>query len=72
MGKKALVIAGNYKQFWDWLRENNFHPFDYVYVDENSWRGFHNIQVIKIGTWYERKDIDVEVIENLVGFQERG
>ena len=59
-----LVIAGNYNQYKDWLRTIQADPRDYMHISDNtSWRGFHNVPVIKVGTWRERTDIDIREIE---------
>jgi len=63
---KTLAIAGNYREFQDWLINNNQSPKDYIYVQDNNWRGFHNIPIVKIGTWYKRDDIPVREIEMFI------
>jgi len=63
MKRKALVIAGNIKQYQEWIVENKLDPKEYVYATEYSWPGLHNIQVLKVGTWWARNDLDIERME---------
>lgn len=58
--RKILVITGNKKQYNLWCRENNVEPRNAVYVSsEDMLRGSHieEWQIVKWGTWAERKDI---------------
>jgi len=62
-----LVVAGNYRQFVDWCKAQGFSPHsrEVRYIDQ-PWkaRGYHNAEVIKVGTYYQRKDI-FELLEAL-------
>lgn len=65
--RKALVIAGNFQEYKDFIRDREYNPKEYNYIsDDIIWRGFHNIPIIKVGTWYRRKDINIKLIEEFV------
>jgi hypothetical protein len=66
-----LVIAGNYRQFVFWCREHNIDPRNTrkaVFLGENDSarriQGRHGNPYIKIGTFYERRDL-LEVNQHL-------
>ena len=63
---KGLVIAGNKEEFNTWIKKNKFKKKDYMYATEYYWAGLHMVPVIKIGTWYERRDIDADRIEHTI------
>jgi len=50
-----FVIAGNYRQFTNYCRENRLQPnkdVRYVGRPEDT-RGVRNVEIIKYGTWWE-------------------
>lgn len=60
--KYKLVIAGNYRQFKEWCRENQTHPMDrYVRHIGAPYhlRGYtlDEAEVIWYGTYYDRPDL---------------
>ena len=58
---KGIVIAGNYREYLNWLKNNNYNKKDYLYARKDNWKGVHNVPIVTIGTWYKRKDISVNV-----------
>lgn len=55
--KRQYIVAGNYDQFHQWIRERGLNSSEWVYVsNENTIRGVRNPGGRLIGTWYERKD----------------
>lgn len=48
-----IVIAGNYNQYKNYLRENNLTPQEARYVSTpDVLRGLHNVEVVKVGEWW--------------------
>lgn len=48
-----IVIAGNYRQYKDYLRENNLTPQQARYVDTpEKLRGLRGVEVVKYGEWW--------------------
>lgn len=62
---KILVIAGNYSEFKLFLNKQ-INKRNYIYVTKFNWLGTHNVPIVKVGTWYERTDLDIRRIENIV------
>jgi len=63
------ILAENYKQYLYWCRENKCSPQgrDYFYIsDILSLKGLHGFEVVKIGTWYTRPDIE-KIEKELIG-----
>lgn len=71
--KKLLVIAGNFNQFqklcnylWEKWQEGEAKEFDgcmlTYYSSEDSVRGQRFDDYILYGTWYSRKDVDMNRI----------
>lgn len=55
---KRVVIAGNFREFKDWIRFNHFNEQDYIYLSNAySCRGIHAVPLIKVGTYWTREDI---------------
>ena len=55
--KRNYVVAGNYDQFHQWIRERGLDSSNWVYVaNEYTVKGVRNPGGRFIGTWYERKD----------------
>lgn len=49
-----LVIAGNYKQFRNWLRENHLDPSEYVYAHNYEGVVGHRYdELLQVGTYWE-------------------
>ena len=66
-----LVLAGSYRQFRNWLCENNYSLINYKYIrNQEDLLGYHEAKIIRVGTWWE-KDIDHRIIENLEKENER-
>lgn len=65
-----FVIAGNHEQFNLYIRKLReliapliLNTEDYVYITEPSWvLGRYCNEIIKVGTWYARKNIK-EILE---------
>ena len=54
---KQYIVAGNYDQYSQWIKERGLSSSDWVCVfDTNDIRGVRNPGGRFIGTWYERKD----------------
>jgi hypothetical protein len=48
-----IVIAGNYHQYKNYLRENNLTPRQARYVDmPEKLRGLRDVEVVKYGEWW--------------------
>jgi hypothetical protein len=55
--KKIGVFAGNYYQYYNFLRENSLDPYNYFYIrDLDSLRGRSDFEYICFGTYYARED----------------
>jgi hypothetical protein len=55
--KKHYIVAGNYDQYCQWIKERGLSSSDWVYVtNRDTIRGVRNPGGRFIGTWYERKD----------------
>ena len=53
--KKVLVLAGNYEQYRQWLRDNNHHSKVAVYgADAEQIFGIEVSKVVTTGTFWER------------------
>lgn len=49
-----IIIAGNYRQYRDYIRRYNLNPKEYKYIpDAHKLRGLHNCKVICVGTYWE-------------------
>jgi hypothetical protein len=62
-----FVLAGNAEQAHDWQRTHNIPSIRYV-MDLTNLLGFYEQYYIRVGTWFDRVDIDA--IENYL--RERG
>jgi hypothetical protein len=48
-----IVIAGNYRQYQDYLRENKLSPREARYVSSpEHLRGLRGVEVVKYGEWW--------------------
>ena len=64
---KELVLAGNYKEYRDYLFESGKNPKESKYLSrEEVCDGVRGITLVKYGTWYNRKDLDFEKLEVLI------
>lgn len=57
MKKVILVVAGDYRQYINYLRENNLTQSEAKYID--YWQkaaGFLAEKVVTVGTWYKNND----------------
>lgn len=55
--KRQYIVAGNYGQFAQWIRERGLDSSEWVYVsNRDTIRGVRNPGGRFIGTWYERED----------------
>ena len=57
MSHKQYIVAGNYDQYCQWIKERGLSPkeWGYVYGTETV-RGIRNPGGRLVGTWYERPD----------------
>jgi hypothetical protein len=50
-----IVLAGNYMQYHQWMRENHLAPHEARFIGQES--DLHglldSVEIIRIGTWYE-------------------
>lgn len=60
-----IVVAGNMKQATDWAHTKNLAihpggqgPFAWIYASKHSLRGRQGGFFVRVGTWYERKDLE--------------
>jgi len=54
---RQYIVAGNYDQYCQWIKERGLSPKECVHVyDSNTIRGIRNPTGRLIGTWYERED----------------
>ena len=54
---KQYIVAGNYDQYHQWIRERSLSSSDWVYVsNKDTIRGVRNPGGRLVGTWYERPD----------------
>lgn len=57
----TVVIAGNFRQFVEWCRANDRKPYgrDVRYAGSPaSIVGMRGIEVVRTGTWSDRKDLE--------------
>lgn len=72
-GRTRLVVAGDYHQFMNWLREDEYDGFGAVFVKDFmslAGRNRETIEIIKIGTWYENEKA-VDAVEKWLGMDIR-
>ena len=63
---KQYIVAGNYEQYKQWIRQRGLLSKECVYVfDTNNIRGVRNPEGRLIGTWYEREDA-MDILATLV------
>jgi hypothetical protein len=69
--RKVAVIAGSYDQFLHWCREQAVSPHspDVLYATPESLRGRSDLEVRRVGTWAERRDL--AEIENVLRYVNR-
>jgi hypothetical protein len=55
----TAVVAGDYRQFCDWCREQGADPRspEVLYATPTSLRGRRLVAVEYTGTWYQREDL---------------
>ena len=57
MSKRQYIVAGNYDQYCQWIKERGLSPKEWIHVyDSSTIRGIRNPTGRLIGTWYERPD----------------
>jgi len=50
---RTAVLAGNFRQFQDYLRTHKLNPYEFFYVyDERSLAGWHG-EILEVGTYWE-------------------
>lgn len=55
--KRNYIVAGNYEQYSQWIKERGLPSSEWVYVtNRDTIRGVRNPEGRLIGTWYERDD----------------
>ena len=53
------IIAGTFRQAQEYVKDNKLNRLDYHIISEPyCLKGLRNVEVIKVGTWFERNDID--------------
>lgn len=54
-----FILAGNYREYTDYLMEKDAPPEEYVYVDKDGvcFKGVVNPVVIYYGTYYNRPEL---------------
>ena len=53
------VVAGTYKQYLNFIRENNLNIKEYFYVSSfKKILGMRKLKYILYGTYYQRKDFE--------------
>jgi hypothetical protein len=64
--RTRVVVAGDYRQFVNWCREQGVSPgrHDVVYATPERLRGLNDVEVCRTGSWYERDDL-TEIVETL-------
>jgi hypothetical protein len=59
-----IVIAGNYRQYQNYLRENNLTPQQARYVDTpEKLRGLRDVEVVRVGEWWLNPCADDDYLE---------
>jgi hypothetical protein len=52
----GLVIAGNARQYLDWLKENGLSKQDYKYIHSHEdYCGYHNIPIFLVGEYFNNQ-----------------
>ena len=54
--KYTIVLAGNYREFKNFLDKNGGTDGEYCYGDAHNIMGIEAKEVVEYGTFYERKD----------------
>jgi hypothetical protein len=55
--KQICVLAGDYKQYQEWLRKNKLTPHEAFFADDcETTRGMEISKIIITGTFFERRD----------------
>ena len=66
MSKITLVLAGNYKQFKNFLNENKFNFKKYKYIARiEDLKGYYDVNILKIGTWWTTSVELLAAVEDL-------
>lgn len=53
---KKIVFADNFKQYCNWVKENNLCSRDYIYANDlHKIRSLENFIIFEIGTYWENK-----------------
>ena len=72
---KRIVIAGNYRQFCHWCSVNEVYRRDpnvvYASSSERLLGISGAVEVVRIGTWYERSDLR-EIEASIACIQAKG
>lgn len=67
-----LVLAGNQHQAERYASENGWQPRDWRYLaDKKTALGFRDMELHKVGTWYERDDV-LEILAVLARIKQTG
>lgn len=53
MKVKAFIFSGNRQQYQYFLSENHLSRYEYPCLDDINWNGHHDVDIIRIGTFYE-------------------
>ena len=59
------ICAGNNHQFLEYCEQHHLGPKDATYVHfPYQIMGLHNVEIIKVGTWYKNRDM-VEAVKQV-------
>ena len=62
---KAFIFSGTQHQYQCFLQDNHLNRNNYPRLTEENWRGRHkNIDVIRIGTYFENKKM-LDMLPNI-------
>lgn len=60
-----LIIASNYKEYLNYLIEENEAPQNAEYIrTSDQLRGFSSGEIIRYGSYYRNKQIDWQLVEH--------
>lgn len=75
--KPILVIAGNHRQYEQWMREQNLcrRTARYVYSNEHL-MGFDNCHYVRVGEWWlnpldHKTTYDIFAVKNITEFNRK-
>lgn len=54
---KAFIFSGGHHQYQNFIQENHLDRRKYPMLSEDNWRGVCDVDIIRIGTFYENKKL---------------